>query len=192
MAAATAACRTGPNHALVRYNRLHAGFTTHPVRPLHASYEPRSISPKYHHGTVLRSDSDALCGEPECLVQSAQPVDCTQKGPETRAAKYGVRTFAVRAATLSVRSQIERFGKPVTVSRWQVKGPIVIRCNIGNMHWHVLCLGACKFSRPRPEHESTGCRGRAHVCKCEPAMPCSRPAYLRQHGSAGEILPETR
>ena len=132
MAAATAACRTGPNHALVRYNRLHAGFTTHPVRPLHASYEPRSISPKYHHGTVLRSDSDALCGEPECLVQSAQPVDCTQKGPETRAAKYGVRTFAVRAATLSVRSQIERFGKPVTVSRWQVKGPIVIRCKIGN------------------------------------------------------------
>ena len=85
-----------------------------------------------HCGTALRSDSDAHCGEPECLVQSVQPVDCTQKGPETRAAKYGVRTFAVRAATLSVRSQIERFGKPVTVSRWQVKGPIVIRCKIGN------------------------------------------------------------
>ena len=125
---------------------------------------------------------------PECLVQSVQPVDCTQKGPETRAAKYGVRTFAVRAATLSVRSQIERFGKPVTASRWQVKGPIVIRCKIGNMHWHVLCLGACKFSRPRPEHESTGCRGRVRVCKCEPALPCPRPAYLRQHGPAGVVL----
>ena len=92
--------------------------TTRASAPQHTKRDPRAhhidshgLGQSTHCRTVSRSCSDGRCGEPECLARGVRPVECTQKRTDIRHAKYEARTLAGRAATLPVRSQIERFGQ---------------------------------------------------------------------------------
>ena len=118
-------CRAGCGHAppakadvwyqrraLRRCSRPCVLLMTCPAaRLLRENRGSQPVPPKFHCRTVSRSRSDGRCGEPKCPARGVRPVECTQKRTDIRHAKYEARTLAGRAATLPVRSQIERFGQ---------------------------------------------------------------------------------